>query len=183
MSSQVLTFVQLQSLFYSATTTAIPGVPVRHAYQGQSQPSFEITDDVIFLNINNIDSPYDKQRDITYSAADSQNANQSIFYVRVIQTTWTIYGPNSWDNADIIRNGVLTPPILEILGDSQVYPIPGISPAIRAPYLFDGQWWQRCDLNVNFNVGTLRVNTAPYLQSAEIELEDDQGDQRIINVT
>jgi hypothetical protein len=182
----VLTLKDLQDLFWSVTVTMtnIDDTLVRHEYPSDGQPSFENGQDVVFLNITPLNDPYDKQRDITYLGEDSSSvsAEQSVFYTRVMQVHWSFYGPNSYDLADKVRSDILSESIRQVLRADEVYPLTAITAPVRAPYDFMGQWWERTDLRVAFNVATLRDSDVPYLTSATVEIENTGDPDEIITV-
>lgn len=184
MSSQVLTRVQLENLFFTATRdiTNYPEEKIRIAYASEGQPAWGINEDVIFVAINPIDDAYDKKRDYIEDTTNDEFAQVKVFYHRVIQVMWMVYGPNSYDVADLIRHGILTEAIRRPLAWQKVVPLPEIPAPARVPYSFQGQWWERSDVRVQFNVGTLRVTDVPYIESADIEIHDDHGLQRVVEV-
>lgn len=179
-----LTEEQLKRLFYQ-TTVAMTGLPVdkvRHAYAPQGQPSFTQDETVVFLYLTETDNPINRQRDIIYLKNDATSAIQSTFYTRVMQCAWTVYGPTAYDVAENIRYQILTPDIRATLASSDVFPVPDISAPIKAPELRSANWWQRADLTVQFNVGTLRNTTIPVLAGAYIKVVTKEGIQRTIQV-
>lgn len=184
----VLTLVQLQDLFWGVTVTmtGLDGKFVRHAYQPNSQPFSEINQDCVYLFIAPVDDAYDEQRDITFlpNAADQtgQTAEQSIFYTRVIEAQWTFYGANGFDLADTVRNGILTESIRATMAASEVRPLTNVPAPTHLPESINNQWWERTDLKARFNVGTLRTATVPYLVAAQIDIYDEHGLERVIQV-
>lgn len=179
-----LSLNDLKTLFYTTTITmtALPGTSVRHAFSPNTQPFTEQPKDVCYLNITETDDPVSDIQEIIYVPNDSVSAIQYLFYTRVMNVAWTFYGPNSYDNADSIRWQILTDPIRDALRPSSVCPIPkGIKP-VRAPELRNSQYWERTDVKVNFNVGTLRSTIIPILASATIKIVDAQRIERIIEI-
>lgn len=186
----VLSLVNLQEVFYQATLTAsgLAEQFVRHTYAPDSQPGWEQAENLIFLNVSPQDDPYDKLRDIAYAEGDITTTEERVFYTRVIAVDWTLYGPLSYDLADLIRHGILIPPIREILAKKEIYPLTSIDAPRRGPYEFNMQWWERTDLRALFNVGTRRTATVPLLAGATVEIETGTlgpsgvGDSRIITI-
>lgn len=177
----VQTLSQLQGVLQSVTSTIteLDGKKVRIAFQAQGQPARLINEDIIYLSIRQADNPYDKQRDFIYNA---DYERMDIYYTRVMECQWYCYGPNSFDYADEIRNGILLDDIRNVLRLEDVFPITGIASPDRVPYLFDGQWWERSDLRVLMNVLTLRTSTTPFFEGAEVLLYDEEGLQRTATI-
>lgn len=176
-----LTLTQFEDLFYTATVsmTGLAASQVRIAYQTQSQPAWEVSQNVVLLNVQQVDNAYDKQLDRSFINA-SVNSTETIFYTRVMAVDWNFYGPNSFQLADAVRIGILSESIRNTLYLNQVFPIPGIDSPIRVPYLFNGQWYERQDLRVLFNAGTTRSGTVPLFTQANIAVKSASTNQNIV---
>src|SRR3972149_47759 len=66
-------------------------------------PSWHITDDGCFTRVTYRDDPYTRQMMIEYEQANSLDSNVSTTYTAVINVMWYLYGPNSFNHADLIR--------------------------------------------------------------------------------
>lgn len=188
MADLVLTRSELEQLF-AAVTAEITGLTrdgrdaqIRIAYAPDGQPAWKRTGDTIALSVNYSDNPYDKQRDTLYDTSGAEFAEEQVTYTRVVQVMWTIYGPNGFDIADKLRCRLLSPPANALMGDAQVYPLTEIAAPVRIPYNFEGQWWERTDLRAQFNVFTRREREIPYIESANIEIYDDHGLERVVAI-
>ncbi len=179
----VLTLTQLKMLFHDVTVQ-ITGLNadrgVRNTFPQQGQPGWLVNDDVVFIDIHPVDDEYALLRDITYGAQEPVSGEQpaadySTSYTRVMQVTWVCYGPNSFDIADKIRFGILSQESLASLAALEVAPLTAIPSPRRAPELFDGQWWERSDIQCRFNVLTTRTETVPFLEAADIEVYTEKG--------
>lgn len=179
----VLTLAQLKTIFHDVTvdiTALDPKRGVRNTYQREGQPAWQITENVVFVEIRPIDNQYDKLRDITWGEQAPVTGQEivsdySTSYTRVMQVDWICYGPDSFDLADKIRFGILSQASLATLADSEIAPLTEIPAPRRAPEVYDGRWWERSDVRAYFNVLTTRTETVPYLDSANIELHTEQG--------
>lgn len=172
-----LTLDQLITIFGDATV-AMSGFNesfVRRTFEPNSQPAHEMSQSVIYFNVSPVDNPYDKQRDITYTEGNPTYAEETIRYTRVMQVDWSIYAPNAYDIADIIRVAILTDRIRDMLAPHAIYPITDIRAPQRVPYPFNAQWWERVDLSVLFNVYTTRSGQVPLLESAEVTVTESGG--------
>lgn len=186
MAPHVLTLAQIRALLFEVVSeiTSLTGAgQIRHAFPPNGQPAWKITDDVICIHLEPVDHPFDKDRHYLEDTSDPDYADIQVFYTRVLAATFYLYGPNSFDLADTLRHGILMETYRSILAAEQIYPVPLIGPARRVPYLFAGQWWDRQDLTVTFNVGTQRAVEVPYIESANIEIHTEAGLQRTVIVT
>jgi hypothetical protein len=177
---------QLEDALFTATTTVtgLPNDNIRLAYQGDSAPFVAMGEDVALLYITALDNAYDKQRELSYSKpiGGGTQLNEAASYTRVIECLWMVHGPNSFDNADAIRSGILSEAVREPLAALQIYPVPSIPPAVRVPEIHENQWLDRSDLRVRFYVATTRESTVNELSGVEILLYDEKGLQADINV-
>lgn len=178
----VQTLADLQSLIQQATVsiTDLDGKNVRIAFQGRNQPAHTIEQDIIYVSLKQISDDWGKYQEKIY---DPDYEQEQTFYTRVMECTWFCYGPNSFEFADAIRIGIYYPDIRAPLNRENVKPLVQPPNPDRVPYVFDTQWWERSDLKINFNVGTLRTNTTPWISSAEVDIYDEDGLQRVANIS
>lgn len=179
-----LTLDQLKDIFQEITARILPELDrtlIRRAYQQQGQPGMNIPDNAIFFHLDNQASPWDKLRDTQQSNFDANGSDHATFYTRVIRVDWYLYGPSSFDFADIIKLQLLSEPILGYLQTYQIAPIRDIDPARHVPEAFNGQWRERADLSALFNVLTDRTRRIPFFKAAHIET-DAGGDSRVIEL-
>ena len=172
MSDQVLTKTQIEDIFRSITMTIL-GLPekdnqnkpinqdkVRVAWSTTGSPAWKITDDIVFIKVSLSDDPIIQQRDVIYSPITNTNTSSRIVtYTKCHLIEWVLYGPCSYDKADLIRNGIFLPQITETLLTNKLALITTVPAPRRAPELFNGQWWERCDLQASFNEEVIRTGT------------------------
>lgn len=181
----VLSLEELQNIFYTITlfNSNIPSHKVRHTYQGNSAPTFNRDEDVIYLTVTQKDDDYDKNKHIqTIYFDDPEYGKEATFYTRVIQVDWICHGVHSFNNADEIRNKILTRDVRAILNKNRIRPLTDIPAPVRIPYAFNNQWFDRTDLTAYFNVGTERITEVPWLQKAEIVLPDEEGNDHVFTI-
>jgi len=144
---------------------------VRIGWQTSGAPAWKISEDIIFIMINNVDDPIIKQRDIEYSNKDADNAKQTVSYTKVHAVKWVLYGPNSYENAEKIRNAIYLQEFKELFSKNNLYLILDVTTPTRFPELFNGNWWERSDFTASFNELIIVSNTVPYIQSASYEIK------------
>ncbi len=171
----VQTFEELNQLIQTTTVavTALADRFVRRAYATGGQPfNASATQNVVYYSITPVPDEYDKLIDYTYADNGTPNTStESAFYTRVIECAWVIYGANSFDIADTLRFGMLQPSIRETMAEENVFVIPLIDPATLNREQINGQWYNRSDLRIKFNVGTLRDATLNNFSEMSIEIE------------
>lgn len=190
MADTILTLRQIEDIFQTVTMQIL-GLPesdadghpinqdkVRIAWPTGGAPAWKINDDVVFLRIVPVDDPFARQRDVGYSDQDSFNTKKSVNYSRVHQVQWTCYGPNSFDNIETIRNGIFLQEFREQFKKKNLFLVADVGMPQRIPELFNGQWWERCDLIVRYNEGVERSNTVPKILGIKIKTVTDKEIQQ-----
>lgn len=123
---------------------------IRTTYNTDGQLAFGIHDDVLIMSIEEADDTYGRYRQYAQRAVDDSNYRDHVG-TRVWNVRITAYGPNSHDNLDSIRSGVLTYTSMSILSPNDVYIVPEIPRIQRSPEQFNGQWYERADITLKYN--------------------------------
>lgn len=177
----------IEDLIRSATLEIL-GLPdnsttkkrIRMSWPTDGAPSWTITEDVAFLRVYEVNDQYNRQKDTTYRSNNDSSLIQTEAYTRIIGVDWIIYGPNSFDDADTIRNGLTSS---ETLRNNNMHLILDRPSAMRAPELYNGQWWERSNLTAYFNHRVSREYTIPTIEAAQVILKTEKGDVEIGNIT
>lgn len=182
MADTILTITQLEDLFQSLTAQILGYTGedvnnVRISWATAGQPGFKITDNLVFLRVTSSDSPINKQRDIVY-----ENGIETESYTRVIESHWTFYGNNGFDTADFIRHSLYLQTYKDILKTNNLFMILDVPNINRIPEEFEGQWWQRSDLTINFNELVVRKTAIDPIEFVNIKLVDDNNNSRNITI-
>jgi hypothetical protein len=182
MVDKILTLVQMEDFFQDLTTQMLglnPTAPenqnkVRIAWPAAGAPAFKITQDVTFLMVNNIPDNISAQRDVLYEGIDSDNTNQVANFTRVHEVRWIVYGPNSYDLAERIKNSLYLVEYREQCNVKGLYLILDVITPNRVPENFNGQWWDRSDFSAKFNEDVRVGNGAiPYINSFQTIMKGD----------
>lgn len=153
---------------------ANPNSAVRIGWQSFGQPAQKASEDVAYVRCYEVDDLMNKTRDMDYVNGPTV-FTQVVKYTRVWEVFWSVYGPNSFDNARQIRTRLWDQDIHDLFAASQLYFVAEVSAPVRVPYEQDGQWWDRADLKVRFNEFVTELSTAQYVESVEIILETAAG--------
>lgn len=159
-----LTQRQLEDLFWRATILCLgldPDDPAQ-AVQKRVRVSWPQSDtgnstwgrdeNVVFLRIAPTPDDFSQLKDLEYvydSAADTLTERAT--YHRSFTASWICYGPDSLEDADRIKIGILRDGVRSLLKGGGV----AVQPAIREPLRLtepdeSGDWWERYDLTANF---------------------------------
>lgn len=185
MADQVLKLKELEDFFQEITCKMLKldmtkkenQDKVRIAWPTSGAPSWKINEDIVFLRITPVDDKLARTLNIIYdtNSIDNINLNKETGYTRVHKVDFTFYGPNSYDNADLIRYTLLEPnSYKDEFKNKNIFVIPDIPMPTRLPELYNGQWWDRTDFSASFNEAVIRRSSIPFIESAEIKLVTDK---------
>ncbi|BDR73333.1 hypothetical protein K144316041_20410 [Clostridium tetani] len=166
MADQVLKLQELEDFIYDITCKMLDidlnkeenQDRVRIAWPTDGSPAWSIDEDVVYLRITPIDDSMARQQNIAYNP-DKDNkayAKKQTGYTRVHKINWTLYGPNSYDNADIIRHLIFDYDYMKKFKEKNIFLITDVPMPTRLPELYNGQWWERTDFSATFNEAVIR---------------------------
>jgi hypothetical protein len=155
---------------------------VRISWPIEGQPAWKITDDVVFLKCVEVNSTYNKQRDVEIiPLTDLTKVEEDTSYTRTWNITWTIYGPLCADHARQIKSGLFHQSVKNTLDVNRLFMIPEIEAPRRSPELYQNRWWERCDLSIYFNESVHESINIGTVKSVETAVDTVDGVQ--IDVT
>lgn len=141
----------------------------------QGQPFSGVGNDVTYLRAVEEDNPYNKVRDVETVPNNSTTVTLVTTYTRVWRVSWTIYGPNSFDNARILRSAMFQQAAHDALALKQLYMVTEVQAPQRVPEYFSGQWWERVDFSVLMNEAVTETLVTGSVASVEVVVEDSTG--------
>ena len=147
---------------------------VRVEWPEDGAPAWKINEDICFIGITEKDSPWNRQRNRSLELYDIDNCNETVEYTRIINLALVLYGPNSYDNSQLIKDTLFNHVPHRLLTENDIYLIPDIVSARYLPELFEGRWWKRTDIAFDFNEGIKRNYLQPYVKS--LEMTENDGD-------
>jgi hypothetical protein len=167
--------------------------PVRLEWATTGQPFQEITDDICYLRAVPKDDPYNRIRDRfnwpggvgwgdkgfgtpPWGGTDNPLLiTEQYNYTRVWEIRWCFYGPNSTDLARALRSALYQDFFTNALSLSQLFPVPDFSEPVRAPELFDGQWFERVDFSAEFYEFVTEAINRGTVKSVEVQIIEPLG--------
>lgn len=177
-----MTLAQLNSFFFKLIAQILgldPTLPtsqdkVRISWPTGGAPSWKITDNICFLQINNQENGISKQFDTKYTVQSGYNLNENITYTKVHRVDMVLYGPNSLENAEIIKNALYTSSTYRVLlQQNNMSVVQDVNTPIRSPELFQGQWWERANFFASFNELITTTSTIQAIQTINVTNETD----------
>lgn len=163
-------------------TNPLAGRLVRQEWPSVGAPGWDKSDDIAFLRAEEVDDWYNKVRDESTDPNDSASAVLNSEYTRVWRVTWNLYGPNAYSRATLIKSALQLDFIHDSLQASNVYLRPDISNPRRFREEFEGQWWERTDLEIYFYEQVNESIVIPTVASVEVQVSNENGLQLDLNI-
>ena len=148
---------------------------VRIDWPTEGQPAWGIGEDIVFIGALLVDDPSDKVRDLVMGVDGSGNPLETITQQAVWRASWTVYGPNATLNARKIRAALFWQSTHDLLALSNLYLVPALPQVIRAPELFQGQWWERADFSAEYNEGVTDTYAVQTVRISEVIVDTADG--------
>lgn len=186
MTEYILTDTQfeniMQPLIVSILGWDVPSVnkkkDVRVSWAEDGQPAWKITDDIVFLRCFEIDNFYNRERNFTDSYEVSPDEfTRETSYTRVMNMMVIAYGSNSFNNIQLLRDGMYKQEHRNVLSNNKIYFMPDLPAPRRVPEYFEGRWWTRYDMNFVFYMLTVKETSVPAIVSIDVGIYDgDDGE-------
>lgn len=180
MADQVLKLSEIEDFFFQITckmlnidlTKEENQDKVRIAWPTDGAPGWKINDDVIFLRITPVDDRMARTLNIVYNQDEEDRLylKKKTGYTRVHKIDWCLYGPNSYDNADLIRFSIFDYDYMKQFQQKNLFLITDVPMPVRLPELYNRQWWERTDFSATFNEAVIRESKVPYIQNGDVRL-------------
>jgi hypothetical protein len=145
-----------------------PSYFVRVSWPTVGAPAWKATEDICFLRVTEDDDLINRQRETVVTRIDDLTLNEATKYTTVIALNMIFYGPNSWDNAQAVRDKVFQDEFRFPLNTEKIYPLTEIVSPNRVPEAFQSKYFERVDLEIDFNAGILKNRTINSIGSAEV---------------
>ena len=151
---------------------------VRVSWPSGGAPAAGIEDDIVFIQCYEVDSPINREREQIYTEVMSPSEfNMATNYTRVMQVGVILYGDNSFENAQAIRDNMFYPEIRLLMSRNNLYLVHDIPAPRRVPELFNDQWWKRVDMTMRFNELVVRNVSVPIIESMEVIVRNSDGNE------
>jgi hypothetical protein len=142
----------------------------------QNQPAWKSPkEDIVTIMAVVTDDPYNRIRDVMNAPNNTTTVTETTNYTRAWEMRFSLYGPNSADNARLIKSCSRLPWFRDIVSASNLYLVPNESDPIRAPENFNQQWWDRSDYRAKYYEAVQETITQQTVATAEVILEAANG--------
>lgn len=183
MADTFLSLKDFEDLMRTLTMTMLgwdetdPTKDVRIAWQEEGAPAADIDDNIVYLECSEIDNFYNREREETITNIVSPDEiDLETSYTIVMQVNFVLYGSDSFENAQRIRDQIFYPDNRLVLSQNNLYPIHDIAAPRRIPEFFNGRWWKRVDMSISFNELVVRHISVPVIESVEVTVNDSDGE-------
>lgn len=169
---------EIEEIIYDVLTSILPQFnknDICREHQAFGQPSFSNTEDRIFFDVIEAESDIAKE---LYFEDNYNSVKDSIERTHgktiTINVKFVVYGPNSYNNSLLIRDGFFLESTRKTLREHNIFIVPYHQPALFFPEQLNGVWYQRYDFEITFN----RWWTSPteeinYINQANIIVEGE----------
>ncbi len=176
MATQCYTKRQLEDVIWKATIMALGLDDSQPEVQNRvriSRPEsdltngiWERTENIVFLRVMPGFDEISTQHDSEVVEDEHGKVIERVSYHRAHALSWICYGPDSYNDADTIRIGLLRPDVMHYLRTNRIGLSPRITEPVNVPEPDEaGLWWDRYDLSANcyelvcreYAIGDIRV--------------------------
>lgn len=147
---------------------------VRIGWQTTGAPAWDIEKDMVFITAVPQTSPYSREHSIIVENG-SPDINISTGFTRVMKLQVICYGKNATENAYKILLGMFKEVPRQELVKEKIFFLPDADAPKRVPELFEGQWWERSDLELFFNELIVDDQQMNAVESVDVEVHDVNG--------
>lgn len=138
----------------------------------KEQPAWKSPqDDIVTVMAVVTDDPYNRIREVMNAPNDETTILETTNYTRAWEMRFSLYGPNSADNARLIKSCLRLDWFRNIISASNLYLVPNESDPVRAPENFNQQWWDRSDYRAKYYEAVQETITQQTVATAELILE------------
>lgn len=156
---------------------------VRISWPTGGQLGWAITDDICFIRATADDDAFSQVRDEIYQPKDSTSLTKQMGFTQTWGIRLLLYGPNSYDRARLISSAMSLDWVHDALAASNLYAIPEWHRPERNPELYQGQWWDRSDLELKFYEQVSESLVAPAAASVDVTALTDTGQSSELTVS
>jgi hypothetical protein len=153
---------------------------VRIQYPQSGAPFQDVNDDIVYLYCSPKEDPYDRIRDRA-DLPDGDSVTEQWNYTRAWTAHFCFYGPNSLDRARAVRSAFYQDYLCEQLAAEQLFPVSDFQEVMRVPEELNGQWFERCDFEVEMYEFVTETMERQTIVSGEVILADP--DEQIADFT
>jgi hypothetical protein len=172
---------EVKSVFWNMTAKALKGKIsekmtehperwIRKMYPKNGAPDWKVDDNIVFLNLDQRDDDYAKQRDSIYKSEQGTIMRHAM-RTRVWDLTVNAYGPRAYEMTAAMQDGVFLQSVKRYLAQYGIYLVPYMQPQVQSSEIFAGQWWERWNITLTFNESYSTSEDAGSIETVSIRAE------------
>lgn len=191
MAENVRTREQLEDVFREAACLIL-GIPeddnkkIRFGWGSSpntgSAPSFARNSDTVVIYFLTTDSPNNQTKDLSYIDEGNEKLTYVDEHTDVHQVQYVCYGPSAFEQARAIRDGMSQEDVRSLFRRNSLFFVTPVPAPVPVPDVFEGEWWNRYDVRVNFNEGVRieKKNAVGYVEQVPLTASsaDKKGPQK-----
>ena len=176
-----LTRKEILRIFYKATMAALgydpdksygtKKPPVRLTYSTLGNPDWTVNEDVIFLTFSDASGDDTTQPVHETWISGERDLTLRHWTNRVVQISFTAYGPNGYDNLLKVRHAFMDGS--DILRKADLLLIPSADTPQYVPENYQNMWWDRADLTLRFNNTMVWDETVRAIEKVPVTIIDN----------
>ncbi len=149
------TFRELEDAIWKACSDILAGIitdptMIRWKHPTDGMPDWKITDNILFLNLDEKDDAYAQQRHSLFNTVNG-TVIRSAYRTRVWTLYCTAYGPESYAICNRLKDGFFEWNVEAPLWRNDIHLVPDLPRCRQTTEIFAGQWWERWDIELTFN--------------------------------
>lgn len=191
MAEHVLTMAELQDIFWEHTMALLGLDPetedekiasrVRTSWITEGAPKWSIDENICFIAVTESDDLVNRQKRRKYETINDK-LFEAMEYTKVINCSFVFYGPDAYDHASVVKDGLSTSRSQMELAKHRLFFVPDAPAPMRAPELFAGRWWERTDFQAEFNLYVRRETEIDPIESIEVTIKNGEGLETNANI-
>ena len=138
-----------------------------------SAPNWSRDSNTVFIYDLPVDDPVNRKRETDYINEGNDKLTYTDTHIDVHEFMFACYGPDSFNWARAIRNGIHEHEVSMELRKNDLFLVPDIQAPQVVPELYSGEWWDRTDVRIRFNerVKIVKENSVNPVESVDISAE------------
>lgn len=149
-------------------------------YSGNTAPYWNRDDDVCTITLLPQDDSYNRNRDRKYIDKGGRDLIQVEEHTDVHHVLFANYGPNAYECARDIRDGLFREDVRRYLKQNNFSLVTDVPSILRIPELVNGEWWNRVDCSAVFNEYVRRETPINAIEEINIKAIEISQSKEII---
>ncbi len=137
-----------------------------------SAPAWKKEEDVCLIYELPQDDGYNRRRNRSYADQGGRDLIAVDEHTDVHYFNFVNYGPNAYEFARDIRDGLFLDETRRLLSKNNFYLVTDVPAIKRIPELWNGEWWNRADISAIFNEYVRRESTMMVIEKVPLTVTE-----------